>query len=68
MFYLLTYGMATIGAFAILTVVRKGDGEADHLGYETEDRANDDRYDRGQDRFLGSRHSANLEPAIEAKP
>jgi len=32
MFYLLTYGMATIGAFAILTVVRKGDGEASHVG------------------------------------
>jgi NADH-quinone oxidoreductase subunit N len=32
MFYLLTYGMATIGAFAILTVVRKGDGEAWHVG------------------------------------
>jgi NADH-quinone oxidoreductase subunit N len=31
MFYLLTYGMATIGAFAILTVVRKGDGEASHV-------------------------------------
>ena len=31
MFYLLTYGMATIGAFAILTVVRKGDGEAAHV-------------------------------------
>ena len=28
MFYLLTYGMATIGAFAILTLVRRGDGEA----------------------------------------
>ena len=31
MFYLLTYGIATIGAFAILTVVRKGDGEASHV-------------------------------------
>ncbi|MET0863862.1 MAG: NADH-quinone oxidoreductase subunit NuoN [Nakamurella sp.] len=31
MFYLLTYGMATIGAFAILTVVRKGNGEASHV-------------------------------------
>ena len=31
MFYLLTYGMATIGAFAILTVVRKGGGEASHV-------------------------------------
>ncbi len=31
MFYLLTYGMATIGAFAILTVVRRGDGEASHV-------------------------------------
>ena len=31
MFYLLTYGMATIGAFAILTLVRKGDGEASHV-------------------------------------
>jgi NADH-quinone oxidoreductase subunit N len=31
MFYLVTYGLATIGAFAILTVVRKGDGEASHL-------------------------------------
>jgi NADH-quinone oxidoreductase subunit N len=31
MFYLLTYGMATIGAFAILTVVRKGDTEAGHV-------------------------------------
>ena len=31
MFYLLTYGMATIGAFGILTLVRKGDGEASHV-------------------------------------
>ncbi len=31
MFYLLTYGMATIGAFAILTLVRRGDGEASQL-------------------------------------
>jgi NADH-quinone oxidoreductase subunit N len=31
MFYLLTYGMATIGAFAILTLVRKGGGEASHV-------------------------------------
>ncbi len=31
MFYLLTYGMATIGAFAILTVVRRGDGGASHV-------------------------------------
>ena len=31
MFYLLTYGMATIGAFAILTLIRKGDGEASHV-------------------------------------
>lgn len=31
MFYLLTYGFATIGAFAILTVVRKGSTEATHL-------------------------------------
>lgn len=31
MFYLITYGLATIGAFAVLTVVRKGDGEASHL-------------------------------------
>ena len=31
MFYLLTYGFATIGAFAVLTVVRKGDGEASHV-------------------------------------
>jgi NADH-quinone oxidoreductase subunit N len=32
MFYLLTYGMATIGAFAILTLVRRGDGEASQVG------------------------------------
>jgi NADH-quinone oxidoreductase subunit N len=31
LFYLLTYGFATIGAFAVLTVVRKGDGEASHV-------------------------------------
>jgi NADH-quinone oxidoreductase subunit N len=31
MFYLLTYGFATIGAFAVLTLVRKGQGEAAHL-------------------------------------
>ncbi len=31
MFYLLTYGMATIGAFAILTLVRRGDGEASQV-------------------------------------
>ncbi len=31
MFYLLTYGFATIGAFAVLTLVRKGQGEASHL-------------------------------------
>ena len=28
LFYLLTYGFATIGAFAIVTVVRRGNGEA----------------------------------------
>ncbi|MGI8416430.1 MAG: NADH-quinone oxidoreductase subunit NuoN [Nakamurella sp.] len=31
LFYLLTYGLATIGAFAILTLVRKGDGEASQM-------------------------------------
>jgi NADH-quinone oxidoreductase subunit N len=31
MFYLLTYGFTTIGAFAVLTLVRDGDGEASHL-------------------------------------
>ncbi len=31
LFYLLTYGFASIGAFAVLTVVRKGDGEASHV-------------------------------------
>ena len=31
MFYLLTYGFATIGSFAIFTVVRKGSGEASRL-------------------------------------
>ena len=31
MFYLLTYGFATIGSFAIFTVVRKGNGEASRL-------------------------------------
>ena len=31
MFYLLTYGLTTIGAFAVLTLVRDGDGEATHL-------------------------------------
>ncbi|GGM03697.1 NADH-quinone oxidoreductase subunit NuoN [Nakamurella endophytica] len=31
MFYLLTYGFATIGAFAIFTVVRRGSGEASRL-------------------------------------
>lgn len=31
MFYLLTYGFATIGAFAIVTVVRRGNGEAGQL-------------------------------------
>jgi NADH-quinone oxidoreductase subunit N len=30
-FYLLTYGITTIGAFAVLTLVRDGDGEAGHL-------------------------------------
>jgi NADH-quinone oxidoreductase subunit N len=31
MFYLLTYGISTIGSFAVLTLVRQGDGEATHL-------------------------------------
>ncbi|MCZ2859370.1 NADH-quinone oxidoreductase subunit NuoN [Blastococcus sp. VKM Ac-2987] len=31
MFYLLTYGFTTLGAFAVLTLVRDGDGEASHL-------------------------------------
>lgn len=31
MFYLLSYGMATIGAFAVLTLVRRGQGEASQL-------------------------------------
>ncbi|RBY93083.1 NADH-quinone oxidoreductase subunit NuoN [Blastococcus sp. TF02A-30] len=31
MFYLLTYGLTTLGAFAVLTLVRDGDGEAVHL-------------------------------------
>ena len=31
MFYLLTYGITTVGAFAVLTLVRDGDGEAGHL-------------------------------------
>jgi len=31
LFYLLTYGLATIGGFAVVTLVRKGDGEASHL-------------------------------------
>jgi NADH-quinone oxidoreductase subunit N len=31
MFYLLAYGLTTIGAFAVLTLVRDGDGEAGHL-------------------------------------
>ncbi|MGY1619324.1 NADH-quinone oxidoreductase subunit NuoN [Geodermatophilus sp. SYSU D00691] len=30
-FYLLTYGVTTLGAFAVLTLVRDGDGEAGHL-------------------------------------
>jgi NADH-quinone oxidoreductase subunit N len=30
-FYLLTYGLTTVGAFAVLTLVRDGDGEASHL-------------------------------------
>ncbi|SFK33502.1 NADH-quinone oxidoreductase subunit NuoN [Geodermatophilus ruber] len=31
MFYLLAYGLTTVGAFAVLTLVRDGDGEASHL-------------------------------------
>jgi NADH-quinone oxidoreductase subunit N len=31
MFYLLTYGLTTLGSFAVLTLVRDGDGEASHL-------------------------------------
>ncbi|WP_448610289.1 NADH-quinone oxidoreductase subunit NuoN [Geodermatophilus sp. URMC 60] len=31
MFYLLAYGLTTIGAFAVLTLVRDGNGEATHL-------------------------------------
>jgi NADH-quinone oxidoreductase subunit N len=31
LFYLLAYGITTIGAFAVLTLVRDGDGEATHL-------------------------------------
>ncbi|TYP89667.1 NADH-quinone oxidoreductase subunit NuoN [Blastococcus xanthinilyticus] len=31
MFYLVTYGLTTLGAFAVLTLVRDGDGEAGHL-------------------------------------
>ena len=31
MFYLLTYGITTLGVFAVLTLVRDGDGEASHL-------------------------------------
>src|SRR3954451_7773719 len=31
MFYLLAYGITTLGAFAVLTLVRDGDGEAGHL-------------------------------------
>jgi NADH-quinone oxidoreductase subunit N len=31
MFYLLAYGLTTLGAFAVLTLVRSGDGEATHL-------------------------------------
>lgn len=31
MFYLLTYGFATIAAFAVVTLVRTGDGESTHL-------------------------------------
>jgi NADH-quinone oxidoreductase subunit N len=31
LFYLLSYGLTTIGAFAVLTLVRDGDGEASHL-------------------------------------
>jgi NADH-quinone oxidoreductase subunit N len=31
MFYLLAYGLTTLGAFAVVTLVRDGDGEATHL-------------------------------------
>jgi NADH-quinone oxidoreductase subunit N len=31
LFYLLVYGLTTLGAFAVLTLVRDGDGEATHL-------------------------------------
>ncbi|SDN66257.1 NADH dehydrogenase subunit N [Klenkia soli] len=31
LFYLLAYGLTTIGAFAVVTLVRDGDGEATHL-------------------------------------
>jgi NADH-quinone oxidoreductase subunit N len=31
MFYLVAYGLTTLGAFAVLTLVRSGDGEATHL-------------------------------------
>jgi NADH-quinone oxidoreductase subunit N len=31
MFYLLTYGLTTIGAFGVLTLIRDPDGEATHL-------------------------------------
>ncbi|SDX53627.1 NADH dehydrogenase subunit N [Modestobacter sp. DSM 44400] len=31
MFYLLTYGLTTLGIFAVVTLVRDGDGEATHL-------------------------------------
>jgi NADH-quinone oxidoreductase subunit N len=31
MFYLLVYGLTTLGVFAVLTLVRDGDGEATHL-------------------------------------
>ena len=31
MFYLVAYGFTTIAAFAVVTLVRDGDGEATHL-------------------------------------
>jgi NADH-quinone oxidoreductase subunit N len=31
MFYLLTYGLTTLGAFGLVTLIRDGDGEATHL-------------------------------------
>jgi NADH-quinone oxidoreductase subunit N len=31
LFYLLAYGLTTVGVFAVLTLVRDGDGEAGHL-------------------------------------